>query len=76
MVFFRCLLKDFQMVGAYLVTKAAGAAVDHTADLPGSEPESTCRFRIIDLADYLQFEKMIARSQRPALGHAPLFCLG
>ena len=76
MVFFCCLLKDLQVVGAYLVAEAAGTAVDHAADLPGSEPEGMCSFRIIDLADDLQFEEMVARTQCPALGHSPLFCLG
>ena len=70
------LLENFQMVGAHLVAEAPGTTVDHAADLPGSEPESVCCFRIIDLADNLQFEKMVARAQCTPLGHSPLFCLG
>ena len=60
-----------QVIVADLVSEAAGAAVDHDAELAELQAEGRGGLRIEDLLDHLDLEKVVSRPERPELVLAP-----
>ena len=65
------LLQDAQVVCAYLVAGAPGAAVDDDGDLALLEPERLRSGLIVDLLDRLYLEEVVAAAQGAELGLPP-----
>ena len=61
-----------QVVVAYLVPEAAGAAVDHHGNLADLDPQGGGRIAVEDLLDDLHFEEVIPGAQGSHLVFSPL----
>jgi len=65
-------IHDPDVVGADLVPKPAGPAVNHHANLALRRPESRRRAWVEDFPDNLHLEEMVTRAQADGLMQAPV----